>query len=305
MDTLEGFALPSSLYDYTPDQPQTEYHHRLIGIDIHDETCGSLNLIGQWSLRIAWVTVLRVVASVALSNGYDNVGLNQLTVNSMKYVRGRDLAKPMVILFWLLVITSHIFSPSDIITMYYWCLNQIGDSKKDNVQHQNPHGRRRQHRDDLTGEHRLGDLGQISLAFLFFAVWISDSFFLNYSTFLNQFVPPIVRIPIGIILLILSGFLALKSLAIVFRDKTEKPTVIKKSVFNIVRHPMYLSEILLYFGLLMLSISLAATFIWVAAIAFLHYISRYEEKLLVKRFGEEYRQYMREVPMWIPRIGRR
>lgn len=173
------------------------------------------------------------------------------------------------------------------------------------MQYQNPKGKRRQHRDNLTGEHRLGDLGQISIAFLFFAVWISDSFLLNYSTFLNQFVTPIVRIPIGIILLILSGFLALKGLSIVFGDKTGKPTVIKKSVFNIVRHPIYLSEIVLYLGLLMLSISLAATFIWVIAIAFLHYISRYEEKALLGRFGEEYRQYMKEVPMWIPRIRRR
>lgn len=173
------------------------------------------------------------------------------------------------------------------------------------MKHQNSRGRIRQHRDDLAGEHRLGDLGQISLAFLFFAVWISDSFFLNYSTFLNQFVTPIVRIPTGIILLLLSGFLALKGLSIVFGDKAEKSTVIKKGVFSIVRHPIYLSEILLYFGLLMLSISLAATFIWIAAIAFLHYISRYEEKLLLQRFGEEYREYMRDVAMWIPYIRRR
>jgi len=103
------------------------------------------------------------------------------------------------------------------------------------VQGQNPKWKRRQHWDDLTGEHRLGDLGQISLAFLFFAVWISDSFFLNYSTFLNQYVTSVVRIPIGMILFALSGFLALKGLSIVFGGKTEKTTVIRKSVFNIVR----------------------------------------------------------------------
>jgi protein-S-isoprenylcysteine O-methyltransferase Ste14 len=55
----------------------------------------------------------------------------------------------------------------------------------------------------------------------------------------------------------------------------------------------------------MLSISLAAAVVWCIAIVFLHYISRWEEKLLLARFGEEYAQYMRDVPMWIPRLRKR
>jgi len=81
--------------------------------------------------------------------------------------------------------------------------------------------------------------------------------------------------------------------------------VIRKSVFNVVRHPVYLSEILLYLVLLTLSISLAAGAVWIVAIGFLHYISRYEEKLLLSRFGEEYELYMQEVPMWIPRLRKK
>ncbi len=52
----------------------------------------------------------------------------------------------------------------------------------------------------------------------------------------------------------------------------------------------------------MFSISLAAA-IMLLAIFFLHYISRYEEKLLVRHFGEEYESYMKAVPMWIPRLS--
>jgi protein-S-isoprenylcysteine O-methyltransferase Ste14 len=55
----------------------------------------------------------------------------------------------------------------------------------------------------------------------------------------------------------------------------------------------------------MLSISLAAAAVGVVAIGFLHCISRYEERLLLERFGEEYEQYMREVPMWNPRFWKR
>jgi protein-S-isoprenylcysteine O-methyltransferase Ste14 len=157
-------------------------------------------------------------------------------------------------------------------------------------------------RDDLTGEHTVGDAGQIILACLFAATWILDTFFLKYTTFLNHYVPQGVRIPFGVVLLVLSGILARKGLSIVFGEKRETPGVIRKSVFGVVRHPVYLSEILLYLGLLMLSISLAAAVVWVIAIGFLHYISRYEERLLLVRFGEDYEKYMREVPMWIPRL---
>jgi len=107
------------------------------------------------------------------------------------------------------------------------------------------------------------------------------------------------------VLLAISGYLAQTGLSIVFDEKRDTPSVIRKSVFNIVRHPIYLSEIMLYCGLLLLSISLAAFVVLLMAIAFLHYISRFEEKLLLARFGEEYRKYMQEVPMWIPRLRKR
>ena len=162
-----------------------------------------------------------------------------------------------------------------------------------------------QQRDDLTGEHRLGDRGQIIIACLFSAVWISDSFFLNYSTFLNQYVPAAVKIPIGAVLLGLAAFLAGRGLSIVFGEKRDEPSVINKSVFGIVRHPIYLAEIILYLGLLVLNMSLAALGVWAAAVAFLHRISRYEEKLLLKRFGKDYERYMKGVPMWLPCFWRR
>ena len=171
--------------------------------------------------------------------------------------------------------------------------------------HQHAHKKPVHQRDDLIGEHALSDAGQIVLACLFAATWIADTFFFKYTTFLNQYVPLGARIPFGVVLLVLSGYLAKTGLSIVFGEEREEPGVIRKSVFNVVRHPVYLSEILLYLGLLMLSISLASAVVWVTAILFLHYISRYEEKLLLRRFGEEYEQYMREVPMWIPRLRKR
>ena len=170
---------------------------------------------------------------------------------------------------------------------------------------QRTHKKSHQQRDDLTGEHAVGDAGQLALAVLFVVTWVADTFFLKYTTFLNHAVPLAIRVPLGFILLVLSAYLAKTGLSIVFGEKRENPGVIRKSVFGVIRHPIYLAEILLYLGLLMLSISLAAVVVWVIAILFLHRISRYEESLLLARFGEEYAQYMREVPMWIPRLRKK
>ena len=161
----------------------------------------------------------------------------------------------------------------------------------------------RQGRDDLAGEHPWGDAGQLLLAALFFLVWIGDSL-LGYTIFLNRVVPLVVRIPVGAVLLLFAAYLATVSMRIVFGETRETPHVIRKSVFRVVRHPMYLSEVLLYLGLLFVNLSLAAGAVLLIAIAFLHVISRYEERRLIGRFGDAYRQYMRDVPMWIPRIRR-
>lgn len=170
-----------------------------------------------------------------------------------------------------------------------------------------PHGRRagRRHRDELTGEHVLGDAGQLFFFCLFVVVWVVDTFFLKYTTPLNHYIPFIIRVAPGAIFLFLSGYLAQTGLAIVFGPGRRNTGVIRERAFSVVRHPIYLGEILFYLCLLLLSMSLAAAFVWLLTIGFMHYISRHEEKLLLTRFGNDYKQYMREVPMWIPQLKSR
>jgi len=120
-----------------------------------------------------------------------------------------------------------------------------------------------QHRDNLAGEYRFSDIGQLILYCFFMAVWLSDMF-LKYSNFLNAHIPSAIRLPIGFLLLIIAGYMAGSGLMIVFNKKAQTRGVIRNGVFSLVRHPIYLSEIIMY-------------------------------------FGDEYRQYMEEVPMWFPR----
>jgi protein-S-isoprenylcysteine O-methyltransferase Ste14 len=165
---------------------------------------------------------------------------------------------------------------------------------------QHPHGR-----EDLTGEHKFGDAGQAIIAALFIIVWMLDSFFFKFTVFPNDYIPLAVQITLGVICLGLAAYLAWAGIKIVFGEVREKPGVIRKGVFSVVRHPIYLGEILLYLGLLFLRTSLAAAAVWIIAIIFLHYLSRHEEKLLVERFGDDYKQYMKDVPMYFPRVWKR
>ena len=157
-----------------------------------------------------------------------------------------------------------------------------------------------QHRGDLTGEHAFSDIGQLIFLIIFLIVWIADSFVFKYSTFLTRYVSNYIRVPIALIVLAISGLLAWAGLKIVFRETREEPQVITTGVFSIVRHPIYLSSILLYLGFILLSLSLLSVLVWFIIIIFYYQISRYEEKLLTQRFGSAYEEYMKKVPMLLP-----
>ena len=157
-----------------------------------------------------------------------------------------------------------------------------------------------QHRGDLTGEYAFSDMGQLIFLVVFLAIWIADSFVFKYSTFLTRYVSNYIRVPIALIVLIISGLLAWAGLKAVFGETREEPQVITTGVFSIVRHPIYLGSILLYLGFILLSLSLLSVLVWILIIVFYYMISRYEEKLLIQRFGSAYEEYKKKVPMLFP-----
>ncbi len=160
-------------------------------------------------------------------------------------------------------------------------------------------------RPDLIGEHRFGDMGQLISFIIFTLIWVGDSFVFRKTTFLNDIVPLYVRLPLAVLSLIVSVYLVKKSMSIIFGEKRDNPEIVKKDIYGKIRHPMYVSEILMYFGLLCLNISIAAAIFFIIIIIFLYSICRYEEKLLLDHFGDDYLKYMKEVPMWIPRIKKK
>ncbi|NPD89758.1 MAG: isoprenylcysteine carboxylmethyltransferase family protein [Asgard group archaeon] len=157
-----------------------------------------------------------------------------------------------------------------------------------------------EHRIDLAGEHKLSDIGQLILLFSFLVLWILDSFVFKFSTFLIQYVPNYVRGILSSFTLIFAGFLAFKAHGMVFGEERDEHGVIKKGVFAVVRHPMYLGFILLFLGLFLATFSLASLGFWIIIIIFYDFISSYEERLLLAQFGEDYENYRKSVAKWIP-----
>ncbi len=158
-----------------------------------------------------------------------------------------------------------------------------------------------EHRKDLAGEHPSGDTGQIILAILFIAGLLIDKLILHTSILPPQSFPLHLRMLISLPFFISSLLLARSSHKTIFAEQRKELSVIKTGAFSIVRHPIYLSCILLYAGLIITSLSLISLCIWLIIVPFYYYISQYEEKILINKLGSKYKQYMDEVPMFIPR----
>jgi protein-S-isoprenylcysteine O-methyltransferase Ste14 len=157
-------------------------------------------------------------------------------------------------------------------------------------------------REDLAGEHPFGDTGQIILLVIFMIVWVFDSFILHITTFPARYVSLLLRIPVGLFLLVAAGYFAKEGMRVVFDEERAEPAVIRAGVFARVRHPVYLGSILVYLGMVVFTLSVFSAGVCVVIMIFYHYISRHEEQLLLAKFGIEYEEYMKSVPMWIPRI---
>ncbi len=83
----------------------------------------------------------------------------------------------------------------------------------------------------------------------------------------------------------------------------ETTTVTARGVYRIIRHPMYFGTALFAVAVALLEQSLAAAALACAVIVFAYAASRLEERRNLKKFGDGYRAYAREVPRWNVALG--
>jgi protein-S-isoprenylcysteine O-methyltransferase Ste14 len=154
-------------------------------------------------------------------------------------------------------------------------------------------------REDLAGEHPIGDAGQIVGFILFLLIWLGDSFHFRFSTILAESIPLYVRLAVAVPIFLFSGYLARSGLKTVFQEVRETPRVIQDGVFSISRHPIYLSALLLYLGFFLTTLSLISMVLLGALFMFYNFIAAFEERLLEETFGQEYKDYKEETPRWL------
>lgn len=153
---------------------------------------------------------------------------------------------------------------------------------------------------DKHGEHPAGDAGQLVLLFMFLVLWAADSFFLGWTTFPASYVPLLYRLVTSGAVLLWGIILARASHSITHHD--EGPESVRSSgAFRFIRHPLYFSSMLFYIALTLMSFSLASLGMTVVIFIFYDFLARHEEKLMIKRFGDEYRDYMKSTGRWMPR----
>ena len=160
-------------------------------------------------------------------------------------------------------------------------------------------------RKDLCAEHPHGHLGQFTGLIVFLIVWSLDSLIFRVSTVFSNVIPLPVRLVLAALCFLAAIYLALKAHRIIFEEFRDPPRVIHTSVFSMVRHPLYLSVLLVYAGLFFTTFSLFSLAVFVVIFLFYDFIARFEEQKLVEAFGEAYRSYMKTTPKWFPRFRSR
>ena len=161
-------------------------------------------------------------------------------------------------------------------------------------------GEDRDNRDDLAEEHQYGDIGQVIAVIIFLIVWALDSFVFRLSTFLSNCIPIYIRLILSVLSFAFAGYLAMSSHKAIFDEVRDTPRVISTGLFSYLRHPLYLAALLFYVGFLFTTLSIISLVLFVVVFIFYDYIAAFEEKQLEKKFGQEYIDYKKKTPKWLP-----
>jgi protein-S-isoprenylcysteine O-methyltransferase Ste14 len=69
------------------------------------------------------------------------------------------------------------------------------------------------------------------------------------------------------------------------------------------RHPQYVAFIMIMFGFLLQWPTIPTLVMFPILVVIYVRLARREEQIAISEFGDEYRQYMEEVPAWVPRFN--
>ncbi len=142
---------------------------------------------------------------------------------------------------------------------------------------------------------------QLVSAILFFIIWVLDSFVFQFSTFLTELVPFIIRIVVFLVLVTVGMAIIFYSGHTLFHKPEDPSKLVTTGIFKHVRHPIYLGVFWIYIGFILFTLSLISIPVWIIIIVLYDKMATFEEKDLESIFGDEYLDYKKRVPKWIPK----
>ena len=134
----------------------------------------------------------------------------------------------------------------------------------------------------------------------FFIIWFIDSNIFRISIFLNDFVPFLIRLILFILVIISAITFIMVSHRILFKSHELPNSLITNGILGYVRNPMYFGILLIYVAFIFLSISLISIGLFVITFLVYNWMVNFEEHILENMFGEQYLEYRKKVPKFIP-----
>ncbi|MGE5420332.1 MAG: methyltransferase family protein [Chloroflexota bacterium] len=124
--------------------------------------------------------------------------------------------------------------------------------------------------------------------------WFKDPFSWNQSLswiFLLASIYPVV-----------SGYLLLKRKGKPEINFENTSVLVKSGIYGFIRHPLYLSVFLLGTGIMLKNPGTIQIALGLVNMIAVYITSRIEEGEMIAKFGDEYRQYMKETRMFVPGV---
>jgi protein-S-isoprenylcysteine O-methyltransferase Ste14 len=100
--------------------------------------------------------------------------------------------------------------------------------------------------------------------------------------------------------IVITGYLQLKSEGRPDRNFENTSLLVKSGIYRHIRHPLYLSVFLLGTGVMLKNPGTSQIILGVINLIAVWITARIEEREMIVRFGNDYRQYMKETRMFIP-----
>jgi protein-S-isoprenylcysteine O-methyltransferase Ste14 len=154
---------------------------------------------------------------------------------------------------------------------------------------------------EIIRETKYSHFIQTTLPIAFISIYLLDTFIFQFSVGLNDIIPFIIRIILFVITLGIALILIKMAHDALFKHNTPSNTLLTSGILSHVRNPMYLGVLLIYVAFILLSISLISLGFFIIVALIYNKMVNYEEKVLEELFGDQWLEYKKRVPKWIPR----